>query len=79
MRLPFLCTFHRPCGVGALQYVSRVKAWKNAFLFVSFGDDCGGGDDDDDGDDIYIMMSVCLFVCLSRKMITSSWESPVTT
>ena len=41
-------------------------------------------DDDDDGDDhgdddIYIMMSVCLFVCLSRKMITSSWESPVTT
>ena len=51
MRLPFLCTFHRPCGVGALQYVSRVKAWKNAFLFVSFGDDCGGGDDDDDGDD----------------------------
>ena len=25
------------------------------------------------------MMSVCLFVCLSRKMITSSWESPVTT
>ena len=27
---------------------------------------------DDDGDDIYIMMSVCLFVCLSRKMITSS-------
>ena len=63
MRLPFLCTFHRPCGVGALQYVSRVKAWKNAFLFVSFGDDCGGGDDDDDGDDIYIMMSVCLFVC----------------
>ena len=24
------------------------------------------------GDDIYIMMSVCLFVCLSRKMITSS-------
>ena len=29
-------------------------------------------------DDIYIMMQ-CLFVCLSRKMITSSWESPVTT
>ena len=25
----------------------------------------------DDDDDIYIMMSVCLFVCLSRKMITS--------
>ena len=57
MRLLFLRTFHRPCGVGALQYVSLVKAWKHAFLFVSFGDggddddDCGGGDDDDDGDD----------------------------
>ena len=47
MRLPFLCTFHRPCGVGALQYVSHVKAWKHAFSFASFGD---GGDDDDDGD-----------------------------
>ena len=31
----------------------------------------------DDGD-IYIMMK-CLSVCVSRKMITSSWESPVTT
>ena len=37
---------------------------------------CRGGEmqlmrkDDDDDDDIYIMMSVCLFVCLSRKMIT---------
>ena len=57
MRLPFLRTFHRPCGVGALQYVSHVKAWKHACLFVSFGDggdgddDSGGGDDDDDGDD----------------------------
>ena len=56
MRLPFLRTFQRPCGVGALQYVSLVKAWKHAFLFVSFGDggdnddDCGGGDEDDDGD-----------------------------
>ena len=29
-------------------------------------------------DDIYIMMQ-CLCVCVSRKMITSSWESPVTT
>ena len=28
--------------------------------------------------DIYIMIK-CLSVCLSRKMITSSWESPVTT
>ena len=32
----------------------------------------------DGDDDIYIMMK-CLSVCLSRKMITSSWESPVTT
>ena len=32
-------------------------------------------DDDDYVDDIYIMMQFCL----SRKMITSSWESPVTT
>ena len=61
MRLPFLRTFHRPCGVGALQYVSLVKAWKHAFLFVSFGD---GGDDDDDcgAGDIYIIMK-CLCVC----------------
>ena len=37
-------------------------------------------DNDDIGydDDIYIMMK-CLSVCLSRKIITSSWESPVTT
>ena len=26
-----------------------------------------------------VIWSVCLSVCLSRKMITSSWESPVTT
>ena len=32
----------------------------------------------DDDDDIYIMMKH-LSVCLSREMITSSWESPVTT
>ena len=38
-------------------------------------DDFGAAADDDD---IYIMMK-CLSVCLSRKMITSSWESPVTT
>ena len=31
----------------------------------------GDGDDDGMSHDIYIMMSVCLFVCLSRKMITS--------
>ena len=36
------------------------------------------GDGGDDDGDIYIMMQ-CLFVCLSRKMSTSSWESPVTT
>ena len=35
-------------------------------------------EDIDDYDDIYIMMK-CLSVCLSRKIITSSWESPVTT
>ena len=34
--------------------------------------------DGDNGDDIYIMMK-CLSVCVSRKMITSSWEFPVTT
>ena len=33
---------------------------------------------DCDGDDIYIMMK-CLFVCVSRKMITSFLESRVTT
>ena len=37
----------------------------------------GDGEEDDliDNDDIYIMMQFCL----SRKIITSSWESPVTT
>ena len=40
--------------------------------------DGGEDNDDDDYDDIYIMMK-CLSVCLSRKIITSSWESPVTT
>ena len=40
--------------------------------------DGDGGDGDDDGD-IYIMMK-CVFVCLSRKIITSSFkESLVTT
>ena len=35
--------------------------------------------DDDEGDDIYIMMQ-CLSVCLCvTKIITSSWEFPVTT
>ena len=38
-------------------------------------DDKGDDDDNGDGDDIYIMMSVCV----SQKIITSSWESPVTT
>ena len=41
------------------------------------GDGDEGEDDDDEEDDdydIYIMMQFC-----SRKMITSSWESPVTT
>ena len=42
------------------------------------GDEGHDGVDDGDDDDIYIMM-MCLSVCLSRKMITSSWESPVTT
>ena len=35
-------------------------------------------DNHNDDDDIYIMIK-CLSVCVSRKMITSSWESPVTT
>ena len=40
------------------------------------GNDSGGDDDyGEDDDDIYIMM----YVCVSRKMSTSSWESPVTT
>ena len=36
------------------------------------------GDDGDGDGDIYIMMQ-CLCVCVSRKIITSSWESPVST
>ena len=39
-------------------------------------DENGAGHDDDD---IYIIMMKCLCVCVSRKIITSSWESPVTT
>ena len=39
------------------------------------GGDGGHGDDEVD---IYIMMK-CLSVCVSRKIITSSWEAPVTT
>ena len=35
-------------------------------------------DDDEDGDDICIMMK-CLAPCVSRKIITSSLESSVTT
>ena len=38
------------------------------------GEKDGDRDDDDGDDDIYIMMHVCL----SPKIITSSWESPVT-
>ena len=41
-------------------------------------DDFDDGHDGSEGDDIYIMMQ-CVSVCLSRKIITSSWESPVTT
>ena len=33
---------------------------------------------DNHHDDIYIMMK-CVFVCLSRKMSTSSWEALVIT
>ena len=46
---------------------------------VGYDDSVVGHDKNDDGyDDIYIMMQ-CLSVCVSRKIITSSWESPVTT
>ena len=38
-------------------------------------DQNGDDDDDDDDDDLYIIGAVCG----SRKMSTSSWESPVTT
>ena len=41
-------------------------------------DDDDDDDGEDDGDDIYIMMK-CVFVCLSRKMSTSSWEALVIT
>ena len=41
-------------------------------------DDNDEGHGGDDVDDIYIMIQ-CLCVCLSRKIITSSLESPVTT
>ena len=41
-------------------------------------DHLDGDDDGDDDDDIYIMMSVCLFVCLSRKIITSRKDLSLT-
>ena len=52
-------------------------------IVVRVDNDDGDNDNDDDNgdndnDDIYIMMK-CLSVCVSRKMIPSSWESPVTT
>ena len=68
------------------------ERWKSGIETLTFGRDDDDGahdegdddydDDDDDGDDgdddIYIMMK-CLFVCVSQKIITSSWEFPVTT
>ena len=35
----------------------------------SDSDDNGDGFGDDDGDDIYIMMSVCLFVCNEKSSL----------
>ena len=53
-----------------------------SYIIVVRSNDGGDGDVAGSGvvggDDIYIMMN-CVCVCLSRKMITSSWESPVTT
>ena len=43
-----------------------------------FGDYEDSGDGNGEDGDIYITMQ-CLSVCLSRKMSTPSWESPVTT
>ena len=70
--------------------VSKFKGSKNVVVSSNYylnqiDEDCDYNDDDDgkednvDGGDIYIMMQVCLSVCLSRKMSTSSWESPVIT
>ena len=56
------------CASGTGRYVEDCN---------SEGDDDHYDDGNGDGDDIYIMMK-CLSVCLSRKMSTSSFESPVT-
>ena len=50
-----------------------VSCDKFAFLTSSLFSQREGGGEEEGGsdDDIYIMMQ-CLFVCLSRKMITSS-------
>ena len=45
-----------------------------------YDDAKGDGDDDDDEDVVInIMNNDAVFVCVSRKIITSSWEFPVTT
>ena len=47
-------------------------------MHAASDDDDFEDDHEHDDSDIYIMMK-CLSVCVSRKMSTSSWESPVTT
>ena len=65
-------------------FTNGTPMWDLADYYdVGDDDDCDDGNDydsdnDDDGGDIYIMMK-CVFVCLSRKIITSSLESLVTT
>ena len=61
-----------------LQFTSEGKGGV-APLFIRILDALDeNADDDDKDDDIYIMMK-CVFVCLSRKMSTSSWEALVIT
>ena len=38
-----------------------------------------GGNDDDGGGMLIYIYHDAVYVCVSRKIITSSWESPLTT
>ena len=46
---------------------------------LQWGYTCNDDDHNDDGDDNPLDLYIIGAVCGSRKMITSSWESPVTT
>ena len=68
----FFCLLCFPLDVQRLGQLAKVPRVPGD---DSDADNADDDDGDDGGGDIYIMMQFCL----SRKMITSSWESLVTT